>query len=135
MTAQGFQPLLQRLVEAQVEFVLVGGLAINAWGHLRGTKDVDIVPDPSSENLERLTRVLEDAPPLVVGDKIAEPSAIKLFLRTGDKTLVRTTLGEIDILQGLSQIPRYEELAVGAVSAELEGKALEIAHPEDLESR
>ena len=42
---------------APVEFgpgMLVGGLAVNAWGYLRATRDVDFVPDPQPENLARL---------------------------------------------------------------------------------
>jgi hypothetical protein len=43
-----------------VRFVLVGGLAVNAWGYLRATRDVDFVPDPDAENLARLDAVLRD---------------------------------------------------------------------------
>lgn len=46
--------LLERLVRADVRFVLVGGLAVNAWGYMRATQDIDVVPDPSRENLARL---------------------------------------------------------------------------------
>jgi hypothetical protein len=122
-----------------------------------------MVPDPSPENLERLTRVLEELDGrVVVADKVTEPSAIGTFLRVGDKTLVRTSLGEVDVLQGLPQIPRYQELVSNAVVTEYEGvqirvcsladlramkraadrtldrldlEALEIAHPEDSEDR
>lgn len=52
--------LLERLVAADVRFVVVGGLAVNAWGYLRGTQDVDIVPDPAVENLDRLADLLEE---------------------------------------------------------------------------
>jgi hypothetical protein len=48
--------LLDRLVAADVRFVIIGGLAVNAWGHVRGTQDVDLVPDPDPGNLERLAR-------------------------------------------------------------------------------
>lgn len=40
--------------------MLVGGLAVGAWGHVRGTKDIDIVPDPERENLSRLLDALAD---------------------------------------------------------------------------
>ena len=53
--------LLERLTAAEVRFVLVGGLAVNAWGHVRGTQDVDLLPDPELGNLDRLARVLEEA--------------------------------------------------------------------------
>ena len=52
--------LLARLIEADVRFVLVGGLAANAWGYLRATHDVDFVPDPEPENLARLNSLLND---------------------------------------------------------------------------
>jgi hypothetical protein len=55
-----FDELLGRLVAADVRFVLVGGLAVNAWGVVRGTKDVDIVVDPDPPNLDRLARLAAD---------------------------------------------------------------------------
>jgi hypothetical protein len=57
VSGPGFDELLRRLVRADVRLVLVGGLALNAWGVVRGTKDVDIVADPESENLGRLADV------------------------------------------------------------------------------
>ena len=54
MSAPSFDELLVRLVHADVRFVLIGGLALGSWGVIRGTKDCDIVPDPSPENLNRL---------------------------------------------------------------------------------
>ncbi len=51
--------LLERLIAAEIDFVLVGGLAVNAWGYLRGTRDVDVVPEPSPENLARLAPFAE----------------------------------------------------------------------------
>jgi hypothetical protein len=165
VTSRIFRPreLLERLDRAGVRYVIVGGLAVGAWGHVRGTDDLDMVPDPSPENLERLTRVLEELDGrVVVADKVTGPSAIGTFLRVGDKTMVRTSLGEVDVLQGLPQIPRYQELVSNAVDTEYEGvqirvcsladlramkraadraldrldlEALEIAHPEDYEDR
>lgn len=41
-----------------MKFVVVGGLALGAWGVVRGTKDVDIVVAPDAENLKRLAAVL-----------------------------------------------------------------------------
>ncbi|HYP56622.1 MAG TPA: hypothetical protein VEQ41_10050 [Solirubrobacterales bacterium] len=52
--------LVERLVSAEVRFVAVGGLAVGAWGHVRATKDLDLIPDPSKEYLERLASLLRD---------------------------------------------------------------------------
>jgi hypothetical protein len=46
LTAPAFDELLRALSEAEVEFVLIGGLALGARGVVRGTKDVDVVVAP-----------------------------------------------------------------------------------------
>lgn len=71
MTEAGFDELRRRLVAADVRFVLVGGLALNAWGVVRGTKDIDIVPGPDLENLGRLAEVSAS-----VGGRVQTPDAI-----------------------------------------------------------
>jgi hypothetical protein len=57
LSEPAFDELLRRLAEADVEFVVVGGLAVNAWGVVRGTKDVDVVVAPEIENLKRVAAV------------------------------------------------------------------------------
>jgi len=122
MTAPRLRELLEQLVAADVRFVLVGGLAVNAWGYLRGTRDVDIVPDPDPENLARLAELLERLDGRVeVEQGRLGPSAIATFLKAGDRTLVATELGPLDVLQGLPQVPRYSELVDDAREADLGG--------------
>ncbi|MBA2505980.1 MAG: hypothetical protein H0V29_08560 [Thermoleophilaceae bacterium] len=121
MSELRLRELLARLVDAGVDFVLVGGLAVNAWGHVRGTRDVDLVPDPAAENLDRLATVLEELGGRVeTAEGRLAPSAIATFLRAGDRALVATTLGPVDVLQGLPQVPAYAELRTEAVAVELE---------------
>lgn len=119
--------LLQRLVETEIRFVLVGGLAVNAWGYLRGTRDLDVVPDPDRENLENLDALLRELGGRVdVGGRLLDSSSISTFLKTGDRTLVLTELGQIDVLQGLPQVPRYEELERQAQDIDLEGLTVRV---------
>jgi hypothetical protein len=92
LTAERFRihALLERLVEADIRFVLVGGLAVGAWGYVRGTKDLDVVPDPAGDNLERLAELLRELDGKVeVEDGSLTADAISIFLRTGDRTLGR----------------------------------------------
>lgn len=125
--------LLERLVEADVAFVLVGGLAVNAWGYVRGTRDLDIVPDPARENLERLSELLQDLGGQVeVGDRRLDGSAIPTFLRTGDRTLVATDWGFVDVLQGLPQVPRFESLIENATEVDLDGIVVRVCSLDDL---
>lgn len=125
--------LLERLVEADVRFVLVGGLAVNAWGYLRATQDVDLVPDPERQNLEKLDVLLRELNGKVeVGGRLLDSASISTFLRTGERTLVRTDLGQVDVLQGLPQVPRFEELERQAKEIDLDGLAVRICSLEHL---
>jgi predicted nucleotidyltransferase len=125
--------LLERLSEAEIDFVLVGGLAVNAWGYLRATRDVDLVPDPSPENLARLDALLVELGGKVeIGGRLLEASAIRTFLRTGDRTLVLTDLGRIDVLQGLPQVPSFAALAQRASEVDIDGLVVNICSLDDL---
>ena len=112
MTAElRLRELLDRVVAAEVRFVVVDGLAVNAWGYVRGTQDVDLVPDPDGGNLDRLGRVLEEAGGRVeTAQGQLAAGAIRTFLAAGDRTLVATDLGPVDVLQGLPQIPPFSQL-------------------------
>jgi len=63
--ALDFYGLLRALREQDVEFVVIGAFALGFHGVARGTKDVDIVPDPTPANIGRLWEALRtlDASP------------------------------------------------------------------------
>jgi len=52
--------LLQSLTDARVEYVLVGGLAVQLHGFLRATFDIDLVLAMNDANLERFIGVAKD---------------------------------------------------------------------------
>jgi predicted nucleotidyltransferase len=125
--------LLARLIEADVRFVLVGGLAVNAWGYLRATRDVDFVPDPAPENLEKLGGLLRELGGKVeVAGRFLAANAISTFLRTGDRTLVATDLGQVDVLQGLPQVPSFAVLDGKAKEVDLDGLVVRVCSLEHL---
>jgi predicted nucleotidyltransferase len=125
--------LLVRLTEAEVRFVLVGGLAVNAWGYLRATRDVDFVPDPSPENLAKLAALLQEIGGRVdVGSRLLDANSISTFLRAGDRTLVATDLGQVDVLQGLPQVPPFAVLDEGATEIDLDGLMVRVCSLEHL---
>lgn len=119
--------LLRRLTDAEVRLVLVGGLAVNAWGYLRATRDVDVVPESSAGNLEKLDALLKDLGGKVeVDGRLLDPASISTFLRTGDRTLVVTDLGRVDVLQGLPQVPTFATLDAAAVDVDIEGLSVRV---------
>jgi hypothetical protein len=46
--------ILRALTEHGVEYVLIGGLAVQTHGHVRTTNDADLIPAPDPANLKRL---------------------------------------------------------------------------------
>lgn len=106
---------------------------MNAWGHMRATQDVDVVPDPDQENLARLDALLRELDGKVdVGGRLLDANSITTFLRTGDRTFVRTELGQVDVLQGLPQIPRYGELEKQAKEVDIDGLPIRVCSLEHL---
>ncbi len=41
-----------------VDYLLIGGMAVQVHGHVRTTQDVDVLPEPDPENLARLAEAL-----------------------------------------------------------------------------
>jgi hypothetical protein len=59
-----------------VQFVVIGGVAVGAHGYVRGTEDLDLVPDPDPENLKRLAGTLSklEATLPTVADRAFDPA-------------------------------------------------------------
>ncbi len=50
--------ILKTLAQHHVDYVLIGGLAVQTHGHVRTTNDADLIPAPEPANLERLAAAL-----------------------------------------------------------------------------
>lgn len=122
-----FEPdqLLLALTEAQVDFIVIGGVAVGVHGFIRATKDLDIVPNPAPENLARLAHLLVELDAQQVGvDDFApeefpfDPTDPKQ-LTEGANFRLETRLGPLDILQWASGIDAdlaYTKLAPAAIT-------------------
>lgn len=134
MTAPTFDQLLARLIDADVRFVLIGGLALGSWGVVRGTKDCDIVPDPAPENLDRLAHLVAELGGHVqLGESLlGSERSIAALLRGGERALVATQLGDLDVVQGLEGVLTYTELRERAIDVEMADVRIPICSLEDL---
>ena len=134
MSEPAFDKLLARLAEAGVEFVVVGGLAVNAWGVVRGTKDVDVVVAPDPNNLKRVAEVAVAAGGHVQTREalLGSPPSIAALLASGEQVAIETDLGRLDVVQGLEGVPSYEELRSRASEAEVLGVSVAVCSVEDL---
>jgi hypothetical protein len=53
-----FRDVLVELADAGAAFVVIGGYAVAFHGHVRATKDIDILVNPSPDNAARVFRAL-----------------------------------------------------------------------------
>ena len=136
MSEPAFDELLRRLAAAQVEFVVVGGLAVNAWGVVRGTKDVDVVIASEPENFRRVAEVAVAAGGHVHRGEalLGTPISIAAALAGGEQMAIETDLGRLDIVQGLDGVPPYEELRPRAGEAEILGVTVAVCSIDDLKA-
>jgi predicted nucleotidyltransferase len=77
-----FKELLAEFASSKVEAVIVGGYAVAFHGRPRTTKDIDLVLEPSPENLDRAAEALDrfGAPPVVVeGVRCMQPTEVVFF--------------------------------------------------------
>jgi hypothetical protein len=128
VTAFDLRSLVATLSAHEVEYIVVGGVAVGAHGYLRATRDLDLVPDPGRVNLHRLARTLVDLEArLPLAD--SRPFAVSQDLprlERGANLSLETALGGIDVIQRAPGVPSYEALSARALDAELLGVPVRI---------
>ncbi|MBL8217172.1 MAG: hypothetical protein JNK87_41005 [Bryobacterales bacterium] len=72
-----FSEFLRLLATHEVRYLLVGGYAVNAFGYVRNTVDLDIWIAADPENQERVVAALREfAFPAATTDLLVEPDAM-----------------------------------------------------------
>jgi hypothetical protein len=117
------------------------GVAVAVHGFVRATQDLDIVPAPDAENLQRLAQLLEEIDARHVGNEGFERDEFP-YGATDPAALVdranlrlETHLGPIDIMQwvvGLESGPAYDELSAAVVPVTFRGTRIDACSLEHL---
>lgn len=137
MSELDIQGILERLAAAAVEFVVIGGVAVGFHGYVRATKDLDVVPAPGRENLERLAAVLRELSAELDGagdfdaDELPDPLD-PATLAEGGNWVLQTRLGRFDVMQWQGESELWGMLSPAAVEVDLDGLRVKVAGYEDL---
>jgi hypothetical protein len=125
--------LLRALLDARVEFVLIGGLAAQVHGSPSLTRDVDVCVNLDRGNLDRLANALDVLTAIRRGlpEGVHAPIDARA-LRAGDIFTLRTRFGDLDLLAHPDPDLDFEALADRAITAELFGVRILVAGLEDL---
>jgi hypothetical protein len=124
--------ILDVLAEHAVDYVIVGGLAVQTHGHVRTTVDVDVFPRPDPSNLARLADALNalDAQVLNPGSEGMKIDATMLPRATLWQFATRH--GAIDVLHDAPGAPPYDELRGQALEIRFGDLKLAVAGRDDL---
>lgn len=124
--------ILAALAAHEVDYVIVGGLAVQTHGHVRTTVDIDVYPRPELGNLRRLADALNElgARALNAGSEGVVIEAAMLPRATLWQFVTRH--GAIDVLHDVPGAPSYDELRKRALEIELGELRLAVAGRDDL---
>lgn len=101
-----FARIIGDLNEAEVEYVVIGGLAVISHGVVRATRDVDAIVSQSEENLKRIRCLIGDWP-------ATRPDGSPLpegWVRPGRMLNLSTPHGGLDLLPDRGPGLDYESL-------------------------
>jgi hypothetical protein len=126
--------LFQALARHGVEYVTVGGVAIQAHGAQRFTRDLDVVIATSKDNMDRLAAALSEVDARVLGPdgqrSRATPGAA--MLASGDQWHLVTSFGRLDVLTLPVHLGSFADVRARAYDVPLGDVIVPIAHREDL---
>lgn len=123
-----FEKLLARLAEAEVLFIVVGGVAVTLNGYARMTDGVDVLVQGSSANIKTMLASLAGygegfARELSVDDFPDEEGAVRI--------VEETEQCQIDIFTCMSGL-RYEDVIADAGEVSIAGRAVRYASRQTL---
>jgi predicted nucleotidyltransferase len=127
--------ILAALERHAVRYVLIGGLAANAHGVRRTTRDVDVIVERSRGNLERLAdaaRELEVGSPVIDSRRRELDPLDPVDLERAANVSLDTSEGELDVMNEAKGAPPFERLASRAVVIEVFGTRVPVASLDDL---
>lgn len=126
MTGPDLSAVLEGLIKADVNFILVGGLAAVVQGAPVTTMDVDIVHNRSSENIVKLLAFLKSIGAFHrrLDDKVIEPTERDI---SGEgHALFSTRLGPLDVLAVIEEGKTYDDLLEHTVDVKFRGHTIKV---------
>ncbi len=120
--------ILRRLRDAQISFVVIGGWAVIAHGHVRFTKNINVIVADTPAVRRAVTAVLVAAGATRLGgDRLAVDQAMP-----DQGWQVDTEHGRIDVLlEGAAPLD-FASIEKAAITAEIDGVSIRVAGLEHL---
>jgi hypothetical protein len=115
-----------------VDYVVVGGIAVQVHGHVRMTNDLDLIPAPTPENLKRLAAALRELQARVLNRGSEQLGIDARMLPRATLWQLSTPHGDIDILHDAPGAAPFPQLRKRALTLALGNHMVPIAGRDDL---
>lgn len=113
---------VQVLAKAEVEFVIIGGVALRSHGSGYLTQDLDICYSRNRKNLERIAEALEPLKPRPRGFPDDLPFVWDWStIQKGTNFTFKTTLCDLDLLAEVPGVGTYEDALKNSVTNDFDG--------------
>lgn len=141
MSRQANQPgrfdareLFRALARHDVDYVTIGGIAIQAHGGQRLTQDLDVAIAASTGNITRLANALLDLDARILGPHGQRSQSVPgaPLLASSDQWHLITAHGPLDILTLPAHLGSFEDMRARAHKVPLGDLSIPIAHRDDL---
>lgn len=134
MTDQPLDPesIFATLAAHGVEYVVVGGIAVQAHGHVRMTNDIDLLPAPTPKNLRRLAAALVEMHAKVLNPGAEDMTIDAHMLPRATLWQFSTAHGDIDVLHDAPGAAPFPGLLARALVISLGQRRIPIAGRDDL---
>lgn len=130
------EPILAVLDRHGVEYVIVGGYAARVHGSTRPTRDVDVTPATTRENLDRLAAALRELDARIRTDAVPDglPFSTSGEALIGHRMLnLQTRHGELDLtIRPAGFEGGYDELVVRSIQRSIGQIQVRVAALEDV---
>ena len=126
--------LLKRLLEHNIQFVIVGGFAGVVHGASQVTQDLDICLLMSPEEIEKLRGALKDLNPLHRMNPSHKSSFMDVpkDLNKLNNIYLETDIGVLDVLSEIPNIGDFKRVKQGSVEIEIFGHNCSVMGLDDL---
>jgi hypothetical protein len=123
-----FKSLLETLAHADVQFILIGGVAANLHGSARATFDIDILYARSTKNFAALASALAPLAPYLRGAPPGLPFRLdEKTLANGLNFTLTTVLGDLYLLGEVAGGGTYDNLLTNSMWTEIDGLRIRCA--------
>lgn len=121
-TLEDLIELCRQLNKAGAKYVVIGGFAVIHYGFFRGTSDVDLLLETSSENIETVKKALLYLPDQAIREVRPDEITQYQVVRVADEIVV-------DLMTKACSIT-YEQAAAHVEMAEIDGVSVPFLKPE-----